>query len=117
MTTSTQRRKLMTNHNIVLSAIGSIARLRGYSPVNRHVRKTTWSEDNPNGRWRSFDYEELIQRDKVNLDIFWIKDESLEDSDNLPEPDVILQEIIEDLESALEQLRGISEDVSREFSS
>jgi type I restriction enzyme M protein len=52
----------------------------------------------------------LVQRDKVNLDIFWIKDESLEDSDNLPEPDVILQEIIEDLESALAQLRGIAED-------
>lgn len=66
--------------------------------------KPTWSEDNPNGRWRSFDYEKLVQRDKVNLDIFWIKDESLEDSDNLPEPDVILQEIIEDLESALAQL-------------
>jgi type I restriction enzyme M protein len=67
--------------------------------------------DNPNGQWRSFDYEELIRRDKVNLDIFWIKDESLEDSDSLPEPDVILQEIIEDLESALVQLKAISDDL------
>jgi type I restriction enzyme M protein len=72
-----------------------------------------WSDDRPDVRWRSFDYEELIQRDKVNLDIFWIKDESLEDSDNLPEPDVILQEIIEDLESALAQLRGISEELGQ----
>ena len=73
-----------------------------------------WSEDNPNGRWCSFDYEELLQRDKFNLDIFWIKDESLEDSDNLPKPEVVLQEIIEDLESALAQLRGISEDLGQE---
>ena len=80
-----------------------------YSPFKRDVRKPTWSDDNSNGRWRSFDYEEPLQRDKVNLDIFWIKEESLGDSDNPPEPDVILQEIIEDLESALAQLRGISD--------
>jgi type I restriction enzyme M protein len=110
---------LRTNQHFTLKT-GSLKRedldefVECYSPVNRHVRKPTWSEDNPNGRWRSFDYEDLIQRDKVNLDIFWIKDESLEDSDNLPEPDVILQEIIEDLESALAQLRGIGEDLSRE---
>jgi type I restriction enzyme M protein len=109
---------LRTNQHFTLKT-GSLKRsdldefVECYSPVNRHVRKPTWSEDNPDGRWRSFDYEELIQRDKVNLDIFWIKDESLEDSDNLPEPDVILQEIIEDLESALEQLRGIGEELSR----
>jgi type I restriction enzyme M protein len=69
----------------------------------------------PNGQWRSSDYEDRIQQDKVNLDTFWIKDESLEDSDNLPEPDVILQEIIEDLEGgALAQLRGIAEDLGQE---
>ena len=45
------------------------------------------------GRWRAFDYEELLKRDKLNLDIFWLKDKSLEDSENLPEPDVLAQEI------------------------
>ncbi len=64
-----------------------------------------------NGRWRAFDYEELIKRDKISLDIFWLKDESLSDSDNLPAPDVIAQEIVEDLEAALEQFREILNDV------
>lgn len=43
---------------------------------------------NPEGRWRSFDYEEILKRDKVSLDVFWLKDESLEDSDSLPDPNV-----------------------------
>ncbi|SFL97767.1 type I restriction enzyme M protein [Nitrosomonas nitrosa] len=50
------------------------------------------------GRWRAFDYEELIKRDKISLDIFWLKDESLSDSDNLPAPYVIAQEIVDGLE-------------------
>jgi len=79
-----------------------------YHPENRHEREATWSEGNPEGRWRCFDYEELVKRDKLNLDIFWLKDKSLEDSENLPEPDVLAQEIIDDLESALEQLRGVA---------
>ena len=82
-----------------------------YNPENRHERKPTWSEKNPDGRWRAFDYEELINRDKASLDIFWLKDESLEESDNLPEPDVIAREIVEDLESALEQIKEIAEDL------
>jgi type I restriction enzyme M protein len=82
-----------------------------YNPENRHNRKPTWSDKNPDGRWRSFDYEELINRDKASLDIFWLKDESLEESDNLPEPDVIAREIVDDLESALEQIREIAEDL------
>jgi type I restriction enzyme M protein len=48
-----------------------------------------------------------MQRDKAILDIFWLKDESLEDSDNLPSPDLIAVEIVENLESALEQFSGI----------
>jgi type I restriction enzyme M protein len=79
-----------------------------YHPDNRHERKATWSEANPEGRWRCFDYEELLKRDKLNLDIFWLKDKSLEDSENLPEPDVLAQEIIDDLENALDQLRGVA---------
>ncbi|MGO9118861.1 MAG: hypothetical protein ACLQPD_14785 [Desulfomonilaceae bacterium] len=80
--------------------------------ANPHGLRTTLT-----ARWYSFDYEELIQRDKVKLDIFWAKVESLGDSDNLPEPDEILHEIIEDLEGAMAQLRGISEDLTQEPSS
>jgi hypothetical protein len=73
-----------------------------YHPENRHDRKPTWSQDNPDGRWRAYDYEDLVNRDKASLDIFWLRDESLSDSDNLPAPEVIAAEIVEDLEAALE---------------
>lgn len=62
-----------------------------------------------NGRWRSFDYEELIARDKTNLDIFWLKDDSLEDTESLPAPEVLAQEIVEQLEAALEEFRSVEE--------
>jgi type I restriction enzyme M protein len=83
-----------------------------YKPENRHDRKATWSEKNPNGRWRAYSYDELAQRDKCSLDIFWLRDESLEASDNLPDPDVIAAEIIEDLQAALEQFSAIYADLS-----
>lgn len=75
----------------------------------RGARQETWSEENPQGRWRRFIYEELVARDKANLDITWLRDESLEDSASLPDPDVLAQEILEDLESALEQFALIAE--------
>jgi type I restriction enzyme M protein len=53
----------------------------------------------------------LLARDKISLDLFWLKDESLLDSDNLPEPDVIAAEIAEDLRSALEQMEEILGDL------
>lgn len=81
--------------------------------MNRHERTATWSTENP-GRWRSYSYEELIQRDKVSLDIFWLRDESLEDAANLPEPHEIAAEIIEDLRAALEQLEAIHMDLAAE---
>ena len=84
-----------------------------YNPTNRHERKPTWSESNPQGRWRSYDYDELTKRDKLNLDIFWLKDESLEDSANLSPPDVIAQEIVEDLEAALSQFATIAADLEK----
>jgi type I restriction enzyme M protein len=62
-------------------------------------------------RFRAFTYDELVQRDKANLDIFWLKDESLEDSENLPAPEVLAAEIVENLESALEQFRAIYEEL------
>jgi type I restriction enzyme M protein len=61
------------------------------------------------GRWRAFSYDELIARDKTNLDIFWLKDESLEDTENLPAPEVLAQEIVEQLEAALQEFRSVEE--------
>jgi type I restriction enzyme M protein len=58
------------------------------------------------------DCGELISRDKASLDIFRLRGESLEESDNLPDPDVLAQEIVEDLEAALEQFREIASDLS-----
>ena len=80
-----------------------------YNPANRHVRKATWSTENPEGCWRAYEYS---ARDKASLDIFWLKDDSLADSDNLPPPNVIAQEIVEDLEAALEQFRLIAGDLA-----
>ena len=78
--------------------------IKCYNPENRHFRQEA-------ERFKSFSYDELIQRDKVSLDIFWLKDESLEDLDNLPEPDVLAAEIADNLEAALEQFRGIVEEL------
>lgn len=82
-----------------------------FNPSNRHEREATWSEENEDGRWRAYTYDELMARDKVNLDIFWLRDESLEETENLPDPDVIAAGIVEDLEAALEQFRLIAEDL------
>jgi type I restriction enzyme M protein len=82
-----------------------------YNPINRQDRNPTWSTDTQAGRWRAYDYDEIINRDKASLDIFWLKDESLEDSDNLPEPGTIAAEIIEDLRAALEQFQEIADDL------
>lgn len=79
-----------------------------FKPGGMHKRKATWSESNPDGRWRCYDYEDLLKRDKLSLDLFWIKDDSLEDSASLPDPDVLAAEIVEDLQDALEQFTGIA---------
>lgn len=78
-----------------------------YHPANRHKRQETWSEANPEGRWRKFGYDEIIARDKTSLDISWLKDSSLADLDNLPDPDVLAAEIIENLEAGLESFRAV----------
>ena len=62
-------------------------------------------------RWRSYTYDEIIKRDKTSLDIFWLKDDSLMDLENLPEPDVIAQEISDNLESALEYVTELIENL------
>ena len=77
-----------------------------YHPENRHERHETWSEENQEGRWRCFTVEEILARDKTSLDIFWIKDKSLADLDNLPAPEELAQNIMENLQSAMD---GFSE--------
>jgi type I restriction enzyme M protein len=77
-----------------------------YNAKNRHDRKES-------ERFKSFTYEELTKRDKVNLDIFWLKDDALEESANLPAPEIIAQEITDDLQAALEQFATIAEDLKR----
>jgi len=79
-----------------------------YNPQNRFNREATWSEANPEGRWRKFTYEELIARDKTSLDIFWLKDNSLTDLDNLPDPDVLALEIVENIAAGLENFKAIA---------
>ncbi len=79
-----------------------------YNPTNRSDRTETWSETNLEGRWRKFTYDELIARDKTSLDIFWLKDKSLTDLDSLIDPDLLAAEIVENLESALDNFRAIS---------
>ncbi|HYN88353.1 MAG TPA: N-6 DNA methylase [Ardenticatenaceae bacterium] len=83
-----------------------------FNPENRHERRPTWSEANLDGRWRAFGYDELMARDKVNLDIVWLRDESLEESANLPDPDVLAREIVEEVEAALERFAAIAEDLA-----
>jgi type I restriction enzyme M protein len=77
-----------------------------YNPKNRHNRKET-------ERFKSFTYDELTKRDKANLDIFWLKDDALEDSANLPAPGIIASEIVADLEAALEQFSEIEDDLKK----
>ena len=81
---------------------------------NRHQRTATWSPESPDGRWRAYSYDELMARDKVSLDIFWLKDESLEESANLPVPEIIAAEIMDDLRAALEQFAAIAGDLGGE---
>ena len=77
-----------------------------YHPENRYERHETWSQDNPDGRWRRFTAEEILNRDKTSLDIFWIKDKALADLDNLPAPEELAEDILENLQSAMD---GFSE--------
>jgi len=82
--------------------------IKCYNPENRFKRKETFHpEKNPEGRWRKFTYKEVISRDKTSLDIFWLKDKSLADLDNLPEPDVLAIDIVENLESALDNFKEL----------
>jgi len=82
--------------------------IKCYNPANIHNRKETYhQETNPEGRWRRFTYKYIIERDKTSLDITWIKDKSLTDLDNLPDPDILANEIIENLETGIESFKEI----------
>jgi type I restriction enzyme M protein len=83
--------------------------VRCYNPDNRQERTET-------ERFRPFTYDELVARDKASLDIFWLRDESLEDTDNLPAPHIIAAEIVEDLEEALAQFSAIAESLAPKYS-
>ena len=72
-----------------------------YNSENRRERTPTWCEDTPDGRWRAYEREELLARDKASLDLFWLKDDAMTDLDNLPEPEVLAEEIIENLRAAV----------------
>jgi type I restriction enzyme M protein len=74
--------------------------IKCYNPKNRFKRKET-------EQFKKFTYDELVARDKTNLDIFWLKDESLADTENLPDPDILASEIIENIEAGLENFREI----------
>ena len=76
-----------------------------YNAENREERVET-------ERFKPFTYEELLARDKASLDIFWLRDESLEDTDNLPAPEVIAAEIVEDLQAALDEFSEIATTLS-----
>ncbi len=81
--------------------------IRCYHAENRHDRQET-------ERFRSFSYEELQKRDKLSLDLFWLRDASLEDAGSLPEPDALARSIVEDLQVALQQFAAIAEDLGAE---
>ena len=84
-----------------------------YNPTNRHKRKESFdAETNPDGRWRKFTCDEIISRDKTSLDITWIKDKSLADLDNLPDPDTLAGEIVENLEAGLLNFKAIMHELS-----
>ncbi|MGG2297407.1 N-6 DNA methylase [Aeromonas veronii] len=79
-----------------------------YHPENRHDRQESWHEtDNPEGRWRKYSLEQILSRDKTSLDIFWLKDNSLTDLENLPEPDELAEAIIDNIEAGLNSFREI----------
>lgn len=79
-----------------------------YKPGERHKRRQTWSEANADGRWRKYSLDEILARDKTSLDIFWLRDKSLSDLDDLPEPDVLAEAIVTNLQAALANFQEIA---------
>lgn len=82
-----------------------------YNPENRHDREPTYSEADTEGRWRRYTYEQIMQRERATLDLSWIQDNSLEETSTLRDPDTIAEEIIDDLQAAIEQFAAIATDL------
>ncbi len=80
-----------------------------FNPEDRLNRKSTWDpEKNPEGRWRKFDYADILKKDKTSLDIFWLKNKSQSELDNLLDPDELALEIIENIELGLNSFKKIA---------
>lgn len=84
-----------------------------YHSEDKEKTNETWSEENPKGRFRKYSYDEILARDKTNFDIFWLKDDSYIDLDSLPEPEILAQEIIDSLESALNSFREVVKSLAK----
>jgi type I restriction enzyme M protein len=82
-----------------------------YLAKDRNNTDQNYSEANQNGRWRAYSYNEIQKRDKVNFDITWLKDDNLIDLDNLPETEDLINDIIDDIESALISFKTIRENI------
>jgi len=78
-----------------------------YCPGERQAREETWSEEHPEGRWRCYDVAEVLSRDKASPNIFWLKDQSVNVLENLPEPDILSAEIIAEMETGLLNFRSV----------
>lgn len=83
-----------------------------YKSGDLKKRKESWSEENPEGRWRKYTYDNILKRDKTNLDIFWLKDDNFIDLENLPEPEELIDSIIENIETALGNFNTIRESLN-----
>ena len=78
-----------------------------YKPDDIRQREESVEESGEQGRWKMFTYDEVVARDKTNLDLFWLKDDSLEDTENLPAPAVLAAEIVEQLQAALIEFESV----------
>ncbi|TKC01406.1 type I restriction-modification system subunit M [Pedobacter cryotolerans] len=88
--------------------------INSYHLADRNKSNDVWNEiDNITGRWRSYNYEDIISREKSNFDITWLKDDNVIDLNSLPEPDILAQEIVDDLEGALNSFRDIVKSLTR----
>ncbi|UIJ35130.1 class I SAM-dependent DNA methyltransferase [Allobranchiibius sp. GilTou73] len=85
--------------------------------LDEFVAACTATERVESERWKSFTYDEIVARDKANLDITWLKDDSLEDLDNLPSPDVIAREIVEDLTASLAEFEAVAASLEEQLRS
>lgn len=87
--------------------------IRCYNPENRHERYETRSEENPDGRWSKYKVNDILERDKTSLDIFQINDKVLADFDKLPLLDELDDNIIKNLQSALERFKEFREQLKK----